>query len=59
MELLGVKLLTVAKPSLLKNSVALRVRMCNVMDLTSGIHPLFLVKHTDEQRKSASTSTER
>ena len=56
---LGIKLLTVASPSLLKKVVNLLVMMNDPEDLTRGVQYFVLGQHTNYHRKRAATSAER
>lgn len=55
-DVIGINLLTVATPSLLKKVVTLGARMRDPEDLAGGIQPFFLGQHTAVQRKSAATA---
>ena len=55
---LGVKIMTVATPSLHKKVLTFCVRMRDREDLTGGVQHFFLGRHNDAQRKSTSTVTE-
>lgn len=59
MDALGINILMVATPSLLKEVVTLGVRMCDPEDLTRGLQPFFLGKHTAAHRKKVSTAAEK
>ena len=57
-DVLGVKLLTVVTPSLLKKVVTLGVKMRDSEDLTGGIHTFVLGQHTSARRKRVSTAAD-
>ena len=56
-DALGVKLLTVATPSLTKKLATIGVRMRDPEDLTGGVQPFVHIHNTTSQSNSAATAS--